>query len=112
MASNEESSTLEDLAAEYLEYEYEGDFLINAEIDHSRRKGEIRIDFEGEEEYPELGLIPEYVINELGLERPNIFSVLEEKEGKYMAKIKGTDESPRSDRYYTLNSTIFSKFSS
>ncbi|PSH02510.1 MAG: hypothetical protein BRC26_00185 [Nanohaloarchaea archaeon QH_8_44_6] len=112
MASSKESSTLEDLAAEYLEYEYEGDFIIDAEIDRSERKGEIRIDFEGEEEYPELGIIPEYVINELGLEKPNIFSVLEEKEGKYMATIKGTDKSSLSDRYYALNSTTFPKFSS
>jgi len=112
MTSNDEGWTLEDFAAEYLEYEYEGDFIIDAEIDYSGRKGEIRIDFEGEEEYPELGIIPEYVINELGLEKPNIFSVLEEKEGKYMATINGSDESPRSDRYYTLSSIISSKFSS
>ncbi|PSG99235.1 MAG: hypothetical protein BRC29_03860 [Nanohaloarchaea archaeon SW_7_43_1] len=99
MTVDTRDSTLEDFAAEYLECEYEGDFLINAEIDYSERKGKVRIDFEGEEEYPKLGIIPEYVITELGLENPSIFSVLEEKEGKYMATVEGTDESSLFDRY-------------
>lgn len=93
MVINERSSTLEDYATDYLESGYDGEFSVDAELDHSEGAGEIIIEFDGEKEYPDLGQFPLYMIGELGLEEPEIFSITQEKEGIYIGRVKGSDRS-------------------